>query len=840
MIKTKGIFFCFTGIAMISLFLMFVPHEITAQKTVVKGVVTDAHTNEALPFVNVVFKNSLIGTITDTLGYFLLETNGKFNIVEFSSIGYSSLIKTVNTGVENVVNVKLTSDFIALGEVKVRPNDEPVRALLKKLVENKPQNNPERNQRYAYEKYTKWEYHLNNVGNRLMNSRTFKNNQSFFKRNEDSTFYLPVYFSEQLVFNQFQRDPLRQKSTILADKTSGLGLLQDFEVSGYTSGLDIEVNFYDNFINLFSQNFVSPTSGNGWFYYKYYLEDSTIVDGAKHYRVMFTPRRIGDKVFRGHMVIEDRFFSLVEIDATLSSKTNLNFVKALKLKSSYQFVNDTVPFYKRNQIDAVVDYVPINITDSTKKRIELYFTQVSSISKVDVNPPDEVVLSVKGISYETTKAKDFDTRDTLYWSNVRHESLSDNDRMIYATIDSINQLKMIRFIDNTAQMYMTGYFDVGKFEIGPWMNFVNYNKVENLHLFFGGRTSSEISKQFMLWGGAGYGTRNKAFYGSLGAGYKFPVLNRRVVKLFYSDNVLRMGESEKILYLYENSLTTSESNLMSVLFSRDEFDELYRQKNINFSYEHEFRTGFSGKFNTSWVKQYSPEFYPFDFYGTPLESVSAVDASLDFRFSWKEKLIDDEFLRFYVSTDYPIVHFTIGGGRADFFDQKSYYYRFHSTVKQNVYVGQTLFEYALEGGMIFGQLPYTLLEIPRGNETFGYYSYDFNLLNYMEFVSDRYINLYTEYHLNGFFFNRLPLLKRLGLREVLSAKGMLGSLSDKQLNALTLPASVSRMNDPYLEVGAGVENVLRFFRFDGIWRISPHSKLGAPKFGIRAYFEVRF
>jgi hypothetical protein len=840
MIKAMGMNYRFSGVILFALVLLFGFQKVNAQKTVVKGVVTDAHTQETLPFVNVVFKNSLIGTITDSLGYFMLETNGKYNTVEFSSIGYSSLMKIINVGVENVVNVKLTSDVIALGEVKVRPNDEPVRALLRKLVENKPRNNPEKHNRFTYEKYTKWEYHINNVGEKLRNSRTFKDNQSFFKQNEDSTFYLPVYFSEQLVFNQFQREPLRQKSTILADKTAGLGFLQDFEVSGYTSGLDIEVNFYDNFINLFTQNFVSPTSDNGWFYYKYYLEDSTMVDGTKHYRVMFTPRRVGDKVFRGHMVIEDRFYSLVEIDATLSSKTNLNFVKALKLKSNYQVVNDTVPFYKRNQIDAVVDYIPINVADTAKKRIELYFTQMSSITKVDVNPPDEVVLSAKGISYESKKDKNYDARDTLYWNIVRHEPLSTSDRMLYATIDSINQLKMIRLIDNTAQMYMTGYFDVGKFELGPWMNFVNYNKVENLHLFFGGRTSSEISKQFMLWGGAGYGTRNKAFYGSLGAGYKFPVLNRRVLKLSYSDNVVRMGENEKILYLYENSLTTSESNLMSVIFSRDEFDELFRQKNINFSYEHEFRTGFSGKFNAAWVKQYSPEFYPFDFYGIPLESVSAFDASLDFRFSWKEKLIDDEFLRFYVSTDYPIVHFTIGGGRADFFDQQSYYYRFHSTVKQNVYVGQTLFEYALEGGMIFGQLPYTMLEIPRGNETFGYYTYDFNLLNYMEFVNDRYLNLYTEYHLNGFFFNRLPLLKRLGLREVLSAKGMLGSLSDKQFNAVTLPTTVSAMNAPYLEVGAGIENVFRFFRFDGIWRISPQSKLGAPRFGVRAYFEVRF
>ena len=123
----------------------------------------------------------------------------------------------------------------------------------------------------------------------------------------DSTKFLPIYFSEQLVYNEVQRNPLKQKSTVLADKTSGVGVLDDYEISGYTSALDIEVNFYDNFINLFSQNFVSPLADNGWFYYKYFLSDSTkLPDGHKQYRIEFIPRRLGDKVFKGYLTTETR------------------------------------------------------------------------------------------------------------------------------------------------------------------------------------------------------------------------------------------------------------------------------------------------------------------------------------------------------------------------------------------------------------------------------------------------------------------------------------------------------------------------------------------------------
>lgn len=154
-------------------------------------------------------------------------------------------------------------------------------------------------------------------------------------------------------------------------------------------------------------------------------------------------------------------------------------------------------------------------------------------------------------------------------------------------------------------------------------------------------------------------------------------------------------------------------------------------------------------------------------------------------------------------------------------------------------IGQTGLNYAFEGGMYFGKLPYTMLDIPRGNETFGLYSYDFNMLNFLEYVHDKYLHAYLEYHLNGFVFNRLPMLKKTGLREVLSAKGMVGSLSDKHQQIVGFPLGVTKMTNPYIELGAGVENIFRLFRVEAIWRVTPKSVRGAPTFGLRTKFEIK-
>ncbi|MGE5395587.1 MAG: DUF5686 family protein [Candidatus Saccharibacteria bacterium] len=826
------------GLILLLMLLLLIVGQGFSQPTIVRGKVTDQETGEPVAFINVVFKNLPVGALTDSLGLFQIISKEKADSVKFSSVGYFTKTIGVKPGTTTELNVTLKSNVIKISEVKVKPDYGPERRIMKEITEHKKQNNPSKYARYSYRKYTKWEYHLRNLGDKIINSKAFRKDRSVFKTDSDSSKYLPIYFSEQLVYNEFQRNPVKQKSTVLADKTSGVGVLDEYEISGYTSALDIEVNFYDNYINLFTQNFVSPIADNGWFYYKYYLADSTVQNGRKEYKIDFVPRRAGDKVFKGYFITEDKDYSLLEIDGTLASSAYLNFLKSLHLRSSYQFVNDSIPFFKRNQIDALFNYVPLK-NNTAKKPVSLDFTQTSVIDSISVNQPEGVKLSAGNGKYETIKLAQATERDESYWQAHRLEALDLKENEAAQTIDSVTRIGTVKFLNNLVQMNMTGYYDLGKIEFGPYANTVSSNKVEGLHFFAGARTSSEISTRYMLWGGLGYGFRNKKVNGMAGVGYKFPTIHRQVAKVSYDDKIVRAGESEKILFLYENALSPTENNLISQIFKRDELDELYREQKLTASYEHEWYSGLLNKIQAGYIRHYSPEFYPFLQAGKPVAQVSAVDFSLDTRFSWQEKVIDDKFLRVYMATDYPIIHFMLGGGKVFYSGSENYYGKIFSTIEQYVNIGQTGFNYALEGGMYFGKLPYTMLDIPRGNETFGLYTYDFNLLNFMEYVHDKYLHAYLEYHLNGFVFNRVPLLKKAGLREVFSGAGMIGSISDKHQQIVEFPMGVTRMRNPYIELGAGVENIFRLFRVEAIWRVTPRSILGAPNFGLRAKFEIK-
>ncbi|WP_044214309.1 DUF5686 and carboxypeptidase-like regulatory domain-containing protein [Saccharicrinis fermentans] len=819
----------------ISIIICFFCWSMHAQMHYLKGSVMAADTKEPIPFASVFVKGTSEGTITDTVGVFAFRFSG--DSVTVSAIGFET--KTIS--VENVLselNVQLLPAVTELEEVKVLPSDHRVRWILKNAIKNKSINNPERYDRYAYQKYTKWDYNLNNAEKSLMKSRAFRNHKHLFKQAEDSSFYLPVYFSEQVVYNEFQRKPLQEKSTVLADKTSGIGLLDNLEVGGYTSGLDININYYDNYLNFYEQNFVSPIADNGRFYYRYYLEDSVRVDGDKYFKVTFYPKRKGENVFRGYMLIDDERFAIQKIEADVSAGNQLNFIKNFKIKAAYQLLHDSIPFYKSSYTSAVFDYLPVR-GDTTKDRLELTFQEFTSFSKVQINPVKEIELSDRSLKYEAVALNGAKERDSVYWANIRHQKLTRDDLDKYAVIDSLNELPSVKLANDVVEMGMTGYFDVGKFEVGPYTEFLESNKIEGTRFFFGGRTSSEISEHWMFYGGLGYGTKNNLLTGHGGIGYKIPTAKRNVLNLSYDDSYIRMGENRKILYLYENMLTPSETNLISTIFARDEFDELYRQQSVKFSFEHEWRTGLSTTLMTDYMKQYSPEYYPYVYQGNEIGSISAFEVGVNFRLSWKEKYIDKGYRRLYTGSDHPIVNVALSGGYVSFENKENGYAKVHATFKHKKYFGQTFLNYAFEVGKIFGTLPYTMLEIPRGNETYGYYRYDFNMINYLEFVHDQYFNSYIEYHLNGFFFNRMPLLKRLGLREVLSAKTMMGSLSEQQKNGVVMPNSIRSVQGVYAEVGAGLENVFRFFRIEGVWRLAPQSIQDAPSFGVRVKFEIK-
>ncbi|MEY4894433.1 MAG: hypothetical protein RL751_1250, partial [Bacteroidota bacterium] len=69
---------------------------------------------------------------------------------------------------------------------------------------------------------------------------------------------------------------------------------------------------------------------------------------------------------------------------------------------------------------------------------------------------------------------------------------------------------------------------------------------------------------------------------------------------------------------------------------------------------------------------------------------------------------------------------------------------------------------------------------------------------------------------------------------------MLGSLSTQQNEALLIPSFVKPFNGvPYVEIGVGIENILKVIRIDLLYRAT-HQIPGTSPFAIKARYSLNF
>ena len=93
-----------------------------AAVTRVTGVTMDHSTGEPLPFVQIMFDGSAIGTTSDMDGNFVISNERGLVSLSFRSVGYKTKIMTVKPGKSQELFVVLEPEVYALSDVVVNPD----------------------------------------------------------------------------------------------------------------------------------------------------------------------------------------------------------------------------------------------------------------------------------------------------------------------------------------------------------------------------------------------------------------------------------------------------------------------------------------------------------------------------------------------------------------------------------------------------------------------------------------------------------------------------------------------------------------------------------------------
>jgi len=815
-----------------------------AQETVITGKVISDSDKLPIPYAGVYFKGTTVGTITSDDGSFEIYTNNPQDSIVVSFVGYTPKTIKVKRGKKNRFrNIRLKEHVNVLGEVVIRPRENPAHLLLRKINKHKKYNNPEKFSQYSCATYTTLAASLANLDSSITERRFFKKNSSIFTNNRDSSGYkIPLLFFEKLAENYLSKKPHREETYIKAQNTNSIGLADNAEIEGYASSMSTETNFYNSYIKMFDKSFASPISSTGLLYYKYYIEDSLkLENGDTEYTVEFIPRRKKELVFDGYFKVLKSNYALTEIEAAMPQFANINYLNKFKVFCSFQTINDSVTFFEKNRIEANFNYYKSK--DSTAKPYSVDIVKNTSYFNLRIDEEyanyERRIQDLKNQSQNISSIQNEKSKKLLL-NAQRTNMVSLEDLQAAQSIDSLNNRWFMKATDKISTMLITSYLPLGLIEIGPYLELYKRNKIEDHRFTMAARTGEKFNGNFYLGGKAGYGTLDKKWKYGGHLAYKFKSENRNIIGFNYDYDLRTIGDKRSLHYIKENQLVTAEDNSLVALLRTRLNDKLSLVEEYKIYLSNEWTDGFYTHFELKSQKIHSGAFVPFTQSGNSVNYFANHSAKVNFRFSKEEKVSDIYFRRYYMNTPYPVFNFNITGGMYGINKQYKPYVNLRLTVKHKFHIGLGQFKYIAEAGYIYGKVPFPLLEIFRANESFGYSRYKFNLMPAMRFASDAYAGIMAEYHLNGFVFNKLPLIRRLNLREVISFKSVWGTLDKGHRQIIDFPENFGGLNRPYLEVGAGVENILNFLRVEGVWRVSPKKIAGVPAFGIRAMVQVVF
>jgi hypothetical protein len=807
--------------------------SLTAQTTTVSGKVVDAITREPLPFVNLIFKGTTDGASTDIEGFFTMSNATGADSIIISYVGYTKLTRAIKKGIAQQVNIGL-SQGVELMTITVKPGENPAHRILRKIIANKNKNDREKLDAYQYEVYNKVEFDLNNLSEDFKNNKLLKPFSFIFDDIDSSNVkekpYLPVFMTEALSDYYYRKSPKIRNEIVKASKVAGV---ENASVSQFMGDMYQNVNIYDNTILVFGKNFISPISDNALLFYKFYLIDSTVLDGHKCYQLQFKPKFKQDLAFTGNLWATDTSFAIKQLEMSMAPEANINFINSTAVVQTYQQVDSAWMMEKER---LVIDFNPFPVQQKKKAMMGIYGRKTASYNNFKINQPKPD--GFYSFTENLKVAEDAFNKKEAFWETARHDSLSKNEKQIYKMVDTLQTLPAYKTWIDIIQIFATGYKIQGNFEYGPYYNTYSYNSIEGNRFRLGGRTSNKFSKWYELSGYVAYGTLDEKFKYSMGLRAFLSKKPRSMVGMYYKNDNEILGQSQ-------NGFTTD--NILASLFRITPLRNLTNVKEV---YSYIDRMWFPG-FNTK-ISFYNREMKPlgtfhYEYYKKPTEvaykeEITTSEIRVLSRFAYNEKFVDGEFTRVSLGTHYPILQAQYTLGIKNLFGSDYNYQKLNVSMDDRIRINPIgYFDYILSYGKVWGQIPYPLLELHGGNETYIYDIYAYNSMNYYEFVSDEFASATISHHFDGFFLNKIPLMKKLKWREVVGGKAVIGTVNDKNREQLIFPSTLHALNKgPFMEVTAGIENIFKVFRIDGVWRLTYLDHDKALPFSIKASLQFTF
>ncbi|MFV8331914.1 DUF5686 family protein [Flavobacterium sp. GSP14] len=820
------------------LFFVVISTTIAFAQTKVSGVVVDKQ-NQPIPFANVVFKGSSEGIVTNEDGKFYLESAKTYVTLLISSVGFSEKEITLDKAVNYNFKIQL-SEAESLNEVvvfagKTSKKNNPALDILRKIWERKRKNGLFMYNQYQMEKYEKIEFDMNSIDSAFMKNRVFKGMEFIFNQMDTSKItgktYLPIFINESLIDVYGDAKLNKVKEKIKASKTSGFNGNQ--QILSFVKDLYSDYNIYNNYLTFFDKSFTSPLSKTGIDVYNYVLKDSAFIDKKWCYNIVFYPRRKNELTFKGDFWVNDSTFAIKKINMAVTKSANINWVKDIYLEQEFEVVSDSVFLLTK---DYLMSDFALNKKESSKG---VYGKRTSFYRNHQFNKELPVAFYKDEVNYMDDEVY---KKSEEYWNENRFENLSKDELGVYKMLDTLQTVNRFKQLYSMVSILGSGYVEFKNFDYGPVFSSFGYNEVEGIRLRVGGRTYFGPNDPWRVQAYTAYGFDDDKFKYGLSGKWMVDKKNRVILSLGNRRDIEQIGAS-----LTTTNDILGRSFASSAVFSSGSNGKLTNINLTNMAIEMEpiknlvLQAGISYRTLESASPTFSLDYYTDIANGITKSDVKQSEANFQIEYSPKRKTIgfgversnvDSPYSRFFVNYS----HGFKGLLNSDFkYDKLQLYY------KQPIIIGPLgRSNIIVEVGKTFGKVPLGLLSVIPGNQTYFTIENTFSNLNFYEFVSDQYATLQWNHNFNGRIFSRIPFMRKLNWRELISIKGVYGSISDENR---AINASGLFYNAPekgYWEYSAGIGNIFKIFRIDFAWRANYLNVPDTNRFTIKGSFGFNF
>ena len=817
------------------------------QITEVKGRITDSVTGSPVVFVRVSFIDGKSGTNSNEQGNYDLSAKGLYKQIKFSFVGYKTIVKSIVPGA--VMNIKLVPEKIELKEVVIKSakrkryknKDNPAVELIQLVIDHKSQNRIEDADYIQYDQYERIIMSLVDLSPSFLNGNFFRKYRFLLDTTEvvngknNST--LPIYMSEKLSQYYYRKVPKKSITIMGAHKEADFNAVIDqkgFDI--YLNRLYGQVDLYENNIFIVTNQFLSPIADHAPDFYKFFISDTVQSGNQKLIEISFVPRNRGDLLFEGKLYITmDGNYAVKAADLKIDKQINLNFLRLLKIHQDFDKSANGRYYLVKSDVKADFGILKNKGFGFSGDRTVFY-------NNYKLHTPLQPSF-YNGSSTQTIT--DTNQAKTDFWQKNRTDTLTGQQAKLYSNIDSLEKMPSFKRTVWITRTLIGSYGELGPLQVGPIDAFFSFNSIEGTRVLLGGRTTPLFNKTVYLEGYSAYGSKDHRFKYMPTAYFSF----NQTAPYLFPNNYL------KISYQYDTDVPGTDfliAKTQSLLgsFQRGTSDFWLYNKIFRLNYVRDFENHIS--FNLefkNWEQQTAGTlvYQPVNPAYNPLPQITTTELRMLFRYAPNEKFLQGTVHRFTIPSKYPIFTLSANYGVKGIINSEYNYLNLSANIYKRFYLSQLGFtDVTLLGGTVLGQVPFPLLAILPANQTYLYDKNAYNMMNFLEFVSDHYAGINITHYFEGFFLNKIPVVESFKLREIVSFKLLYGGLRNENnpiLNNNGLfkfptypngnPATYALGNTPYVEAGAGIGNIYKILRIDFIHRFNYLNHEGVTPWGLR-------